>query len=438
MSEKLYSWLLYLYPPAFREAHGEDSLQLFRDRLRDETGCLSRARLWFDIGFDLFITAWHLRIQPPAAATNSSGGIMFLLPPDEPLHPAVMFFAFAAALTLYSFIGVLVQHTTTADSFGAPGRSQSAEANSRTAHTSDNASGRGTGKDENSAAPSDKSASSGTASESERQFIIDSVVTNLKQHYPDHVVAQQIEESLVAHFSRGDDAAATDGTFAALLTDQLRHVSGDRDLQVAYTAASFPESSDETMQTFEKQKRNDCSFTKPEMLPDRIAFLKLDRLLAPSDCGFSALAALKPLNRADAIVIDFRDSRDGSSETFSVISSNFIDRVDGRGKMPLYILSSSRTMSAADQLTHDLKRLRHSALGEVPTSDSDTDVWHPIGDHYAIAIPEDRATNIYDQHGSHDARLQPPTRVASAMAFSTAIRFARDELQQQKRLPQHD
>jgi len=49
MSEKIYACLLRLYPAKFRHAHGEEALQLFRDRLRDETGFIRRLRLWLDL-----------------------------------------------------------------------------------------------------------------------------------------------------------------------------------------------------------------------------------------------------------------------------------------------------------------------------------------------------------------------------------------------------
>ena len=38
MSEKIYAWLLRLYPSHFRKTYGEEALQLFRDRARDENG----------------------------------------------------------------------------------------------------------------------------------------------------------------------------------------------------------------------------------------------------------------------------------------------------------------------------------------------------------------------------------------------------------------
>src|SRR5215467_1948115 len=53
MSEKLYSWFLRLYPSRFREEYGEEALQLFRDRARDEKGFFERVRLWLDLVADL-------------------------------------------------------------------------------------------------------------------------------------------------------------------------------------------------------------------------------------------------------------------------------------------------------------------------------------------------------------------------------------------------
>ncbi len=56
MSEKIYAWLLRLYPSQFREAYGSEALQLFRDRFRDETGFFRCLRLWFDLIVDLVIS----------------------------------------------------------------------------------------------------------------------------------------------------------------------------------------------------------------------------------------------------------------------------------------------------------------------------------------------------------------------------------------------
>ncbi len=56
MSEKIYAWLLLLYPSSFQKAYGEEALQLFRDRARDERGFLPSLRLWLDLLSDLTIS----------------------------------------------------------------------------------------------------------------------------------------------------------------------------------------------------------------------------------------------------------------------------------------------------------------------------------------------------------------------------------------------
>jgi hypothetical protein len=53
MSEKIFRLLLQLYPPRFRHEYGDEALQLFHDRARDETGAWSALRLWLDLLADL-------------------------------------------------------------------------------------------------------------------------------------------------------------------------------------------------------------------------------------------------------------------------------------------------------------------------------------------------------------------------------------------------
>jgi hypothetical protein len=56
MSERIYAWLLKLYPARFREDYGASTMQLFRDRLRAERDGLRRLRFWLDVIADLAIS----------------------------------------------------------------------------------------------------------------------------------------------------------------------------------------------------------------------------------------------------------------------------------------------------------------------------------------------------------------------------------------------
>jgi hypothetical protein len=73
MSEKIYALLLRLYPSHFREAYGEESLQLFRDRARDEKGFFLTLRLWLDLLADLAISVprEYGYVQPALVASSA-------------------------------------------------------------------------------------------------------------------------------------------------------------------------------------------------------------------------------------------------------------------------------------------------------------------------------------------------------------------------------
>lgn len=66
ISEKLFRLLLRLYPSRFRDSYGDEALQLFRDRLRDERGPSAALRLWFDLICDLIVSVpcQYLRPRP--------------------------------------------------------------------------------------------------------------------------------------------------------------------------------------------------------------------------------------------------------------------------------------------------------------------------------------------------------------------------------------
>src|SRR2546429_276133 len=106
MSEKIYAWLLRLFPSRFREAYGEEALQLVRDRCRDEKGFLLRLRLWLDLLGDLALSVprAYFRVQPEltsyAAHLRSEGVPSLLILPDESLGAGTLFLG--GVLTLRS------------------------------------------------------------------------------------------------------------------------------------------------------------------------------------------------------------------------------------------------------------------------------------------------------------------------------------------------
>jgi hypothetical protein len=123
MSEKLYARLLQLFPKRFRDAYGEDALQLFRDRARDEQGGLPTLRLWLDLFADLAISVPResFYAEPELlAARPRSGGIpsFYVLGEESPRPGALVFGTLLSVLALATFSallssGAVARRTTT-------------------------------------------------------------------------------------------------------------------------------------------------------------------------------------------------------------------------------------------------------------------------------------------------------------------------------------
>jgi uncharacterized protein (TIGR03435 family) len=112
MSEKLFRLLLRLYPPRFRDSYGDEALQLFRDRLRDESGPSAALRLWFDLVCDFIVTVPGQYLRPRAALhvemlQESSNGApsLFVLGDAPPSTKSLLSGTILSilALTLLSF-----------------------------------------------------------------------------------------------------------------------------------------------------------------------------------------------------------------------------------------------------------------------------------------------------------------------------------------------
>jgi hypothetical protein len=247
----------------------------------------------------------------------------------------------------------------------------------------------------------------------EHQRVLDAIIGNLEQHYFDPAVAHQIADALIAHQLRGDDdPATTDKDFAALLTAQMREVSHDLHLEVLYSALPPSQSSpQEFARKLESLKNDNCSFKKVQILPHNIGYLKLDAFLSPSDCGPTATAAMDSLNGVNALIFDLRDNIGGTSEMVSLIASYLFDHpeymfdprrvptlqswtsspVSGSrlANKPVYILTSSTTISGAEQFTYDLKMLKRATIvGEDTAGGAHAGVWHPSMTTSACSFPK--------------------------------------------------
>lgn len=382
MSEKLYAWLLRLYPSRFRETYGEEALQLVRDRCRDEPGFLPRLRLWLDLLGDLAVSLpreyfdFQRELPSYAAHLRSEGGPSLLVLEDQSLGPGAWFFGGVLALAAAIFFSFLLNHGVKHVLLSALIRPARASADHRSSSFTPRppepardsrppASAATTARQREMLAPENKTANDAQANRlrppdgwhafgqqgaqprraanalsqlagaelnrAERQRVVDQAAANLKKHYIDPVVAQKIAAALVAHEKNGDDDAATDGrAFADLLTRQMREVRPDTHLEVLFSEAPLPRRPPAPTAEFHARYRKaleqaNCTFETVKVLPHNIGYLKLNSFPDLSLCRQTATRAMAALNNADAIVFDLRDNRGGYPEMVMLIAAYLFD-----------------------------------------------------------------------------------------------------------------
>jgi len=461
MFEKIYSLLLRLYPSSFREKYGDEALQLFRDRVRDETGSWPSVRLWFDLLLDLAVSLpqEYLYLRPElvgARPLRSANGVpSFCFLESEPLRPAALLFGgLMSSMAILTF-SILLSH---------PGRH---------AGTAAATVGQIDGESRISQSQSQQSDSSNTESEpnrrelgaiarmdaAERRRVVNSAATILGKYYVEPENGQRMAEALVAHEKRGDDDGGTNGTaFAALLTRQIREVNRDRHVTVEYSEAVLPErpvgpTAEEMTRYREMMKEQNCTFEDVRVHADNIGYLKLNSFPDVSVCRETAEQAIASVNEASAIIFDLRENRGGDPAMVMLVAAYLFDHpeymynprentteqnwthspVPGSklADKPVYILTSPSTFSAAEHFCYDLKMLRRALIvGETTAGAAHSGVWHRIDDHFGVGVPEKKAINPFSTADWAEVGVEPDVKVNADEALKVAEELANKKLRQ--------
>src|SRR6266481_244707 len=116
MSEKIYACLLRLFPSHFREAYGDEALQLFRDRARDEKGFFPRILLWLDLLADLAVSVPHQYRYVRPALTGAAvqqhleGAPDFFVLVGESPGPEALIFGCVLSMIALGTFSILLSH----------------------------------------------------------------------------------------------------------------------------------------------------------------------------------------------------------------------------------------------------------------------------------------------------------------------------------------
>ena len=305
------------------------------------------------------------------------------------------------------------------------------------------------------ALPRGGSATDFTIDAATRARVIEGAISRLADAYVFPETAKQMGDAIRARQKRGEYDGITNGAqFANLLTEHLREVSKDKHLGVRFSPNRIPErppqaqpTADEIAQYRRQMERANCAFVKVEQLPGNVGYLKFNGFMDPDVCGPTATAAMSFLANVDALIIDLRDNGGGDPKMVALISSylfskpthlndlwtrktNVTDQywtlpyVPGKrlgDEKPVYVLTSKRTFSGAEEFSYNLKNLKRATIvGETTGGGAHPVNGQRIDEHFVIGVPFARAINPISKTNWEGTGVEPDVKVPAADALTTA------------------
>jgi hypothetical protein len=278
--------------------------------------------------------------------------------------------------------------------------------------------------------------------------------------FPD--VGRELRERLQVRLFEGAYEAIDAGALAARLTQDLRSVNDDRHLGVSpldprrRPAAVDPEQA--AREREQEARRTNYGFQKLELLPGNIGYLDLHGFLPAAVAGDTAVGAMAFLANAEALIIDLRQNGGGDPTMIQLLSSYFFaeptllntfqwrgqERIDQTwtlphvpGKklveLPLFVLTSGRTFSAAEEFTYNLKNLGRAVIvGETTGGGAHPGEFHEVGGVLSVFIPNGRAINPISGTNWEGTGVEPDLPVEAAQALDLAQRRAREAIEERR------
>ena len=288
-----------------------------------------------------------------------------------------------------------------------------------------------------------------------RTEIIENVLKNLNDSYVIPDVAKKMETDVRNRLKNKEyDQITSAKAFASKLTEDLQSVSKDKHLRVRYSFEAIPvrEKRDKPTEQEESEFRNylkriNYGFERVERLQGNIGYIDLRGFFGPELGAETVAAAMTFVNNTDALIIDLRNNGGGDPEMVALICSYFFGdkpvhlndlffregnrteefwtkpTVLGKkyGDKDVYVLTSSRTFSGAEEFANNLKVLKRATIiGETTGGGANPGGSYRINEHFGIFIPTGRAINPVTKTNWEGIGVIPDVAVQKEQAFKTA------------------
>ena len=303
--------------------------------------------------------------------------------------------------------------------------------------------------------------------------ILDSVCTVMDTMYVVRDVASQTVAKWRKEFRRGAYRELTDPVdFVRRLNEDADAVYRNKHFGMGVLApfeASEAEPKEvdprESQRALRVFQRQNFGFRKVEILPGNIGYLRLDQFMGTEKAAETAIGAMNFLGNVDALIIDLRANPGGDAsmirllttylfaeqqhlidwyvrDTDETVQSWTLDVVPGKRltEVPVYVLASDRTASAAEEFSFDLQHLERATI----VGDTTAGAGHTVNSvfiHFpdfrvGMRVPYGHAVDPKTGRGWEGVGVIPDIAVSSEDALLAAQKDALERLREQCKTPE--
>ncbi len=283
-----------------------------------------------------------------------------------------------------------------------------------------------------------------------REDTVEKVANALKNEYLYPEIGQKMAEKLMQNLSTQQyDELTRAGRLADRLTEEMVSISKDRHLWVEASNPMQDQSIYAENRDVEDLRRDNYGFRKTEILPGNIGYIKFDMIHDDKEALEIAVAALASVADCDALIFDIRDNIGGEWGTARLIISYLFkeqkilshsyDRTGQRigtdktlveipGKrfdpaLPVYILTSRRTGSAAEGFAYILKHYNRATLvGETTIGAAHPSKELVLNKLFRMSVPYKRVENPVTKTNFENIGVIPHIKVKASKALEAVIK----------------
>jgi peptidase S41-like protein len=289
-----------------------------------------------------------------------------------------------------------------------------------------------------------------------KKAVVDTLAERVDRLYvfPDKAreTAKALRKRLAAHEYDGITSARE---FSDSLTAHVRAVTHDLHLRVGYRyepvppmTANGPPPEAEMQRMRTQGLRTNYGFERVERLPGNVGYLDLRQFAGIPEAQATAVAAMNFLGNVDALIVDLRRNGGGSPEMIATLLTyltgpgdrlmfnTFYEREEDRtlqfwtnpyvpgprlnGK-PVYVLTSPRTFSAAEEFAYDIQTHKLGTLvGATTGGGANPGGFVRVHEHFMAFISTGRAVNPVTRTNWEGVGVKPDIEAKPGEALRVA------------------